>query len=159
MRRTARGKIFVLDMGEPIKIVDLARQMIRLAGLRPDRDIKIEFIGLRPGEKLHEELFHAAEPLMPTRSPAIRLAAPRTTDYAVLPRSIDELEDAARSRRDERMLQLARTARARIPTPALRAERGDRLAAADARRTCGSGRRGQERCGSRLRPFAASAAR
>ena len=102
----ARGKIFVLDMGEPVKIVDLAHQMIRLAGLRLERDIKIEFIGLRPGEKLHEELFHPAEPLMPTANPAIRLAAPRTADYAMLARAIDELEDNARSRREERVLQL-----------------------------------------------------
>jgi O-antigen biosynthesis protein WbqV len=101
-----RGKIFVLDMGEPVKIVDLAHQMIRLAGLRPGRDIAIEFIGLRPGEKLHEELFHPAEPLLPTASPAIRLAAPRTADYAMLSRSIDELEGVARSRREERVLQL-----------------------------------------------------
>ena len=70
-----RGKICVLDMGEPVKIVDLARQMIRLAGLRPDRDIEIEFTGLRPGEKLREELFHRAEPLMPTGSR--RSASPR----------------------------------------------------------------------------------
>ena len=102
----ARGKIFVLDMGEPVKIVDLAHQMIRLAGLRLERDIKIEFIGLRPGEKLHEELFHPAEPLVPTANPAIRLAAPRTADYAMLARAIDELEDNARSRREERVLQL-----------------------------------------------------
>src|SRR5271169_3824693 len=101
-----RGKICVLDMGEPVKIADLARQMIRLAGLRPDRDIEIEFTALRPGEKLSEELFHRAEPLMPTRSPAIRLAAPRTADYAMLARSIDELEEHARARREERMLQL-----------------------------------------------------
>lgn len=101
-----RGKICVLDMGEPVRIVDLAEQMSRLAGLRPGRDVNIEFIGLRCGEKLHEELFHPDEPLIPTRSPAIRLAAPRTADYAVLARSIDEIEEAARSRRDERMLQL-----------------------------------------------------
>ena len=102
----ARGKIFVLDMGEPVKIVDLAHQMIRLAGLRPGRDIGIEFIGLRPGEKLHEELFHPAEPLVPTANPAIRLAAPRAADYAMLVRSIDELEENARVRREERVLQL-----------------------------------------------------
>jgi FlaA1/EpsC-like NDP-sugar epimerase len=102
----ARGKIFVLDMGEPVKIVDLARQMIRLAGLRPERDIGISYIGLRPGEKLHEALFHAAEAPVPTRNPALRLAAPRTADYAVLARSIDELEEHARAGREARVLQL-----------------------------------------------------
>jgi FlaA1/EpsC-like NDP-sugar epimerase len=101
-----RGKIYVLDMGEPVKIVDLAGQMIRLAGLRPDRDIRIEFVGLRPGEKLREELFHAAEAVTPTGNPAIRLAAPRTADYPMLARSIDELEEHARARREERVLQL-----------------------------------------------------
>jgi O-antigen biosynthesis protein WbqV len=101
----ARGKIFVLDMGEPVRIVDLAHQMIRLAGLR-GRDIRIEYIGLRAGEKLHEELFHPAEPLIPTGNPAIRLAAPRTADYPMLARSIDEMEENARARREERLLQL-----------------------------------------------------
>ena len=102
----SRGKIFVLDMGEPVRIVDLARQMIRLAGLRPDRDIKLEFIGLRPGEKLQEALFHDAEAPVPTRNPALRLAAPRTADYAVLARSIDELEEQARAGHSERVLRL-----------------------------------------------------
>jgi O-antigen biosynthesis protein WbqV len=102
----ARGKIFVLDMGDPVKIVDLAHQMIRLAGLTPDRDIGIEYIGLRPGEKLHEVLFHEAEAPMPTGNPALRLAAPRTADYAVLVRSIHELEEQARANREARTLDL-----------------------------------------------------
>ncbi len=101
-----RGKIFVLDMGEPVKIVDLARQMIRLAGLRPERDIEISFIGLRPGEKLHEALFHEAEAPVPTANPALRLAAPRTADYAMLARAIDELEELALAGQQPRVLAL-----------------------------------------------------
>ena len=85
------GRIYVLDMGEPVKIVELARQMIRLAGLTPDKDVEIRFTGLRPGEKLHEELFHGGEALMPTRHPGLRLAAPRTADADLLERSLDEL--------------------------------------------------------------------
>ncbi|HEX6842891.1 MAG TPA: nucleoside-diphosphate sugar epimerase/dehydratase [Stellaceae bacterium] len=104
-----RGKLFVLDMGEPVKIVDLARQMIRLAGRRPGKDIEIRFIGLRPGEKLQEELFYANEPLLPTEAAAIRLAAPRTIDYAMLSRSLDELAEHAAERRQERMLALLGT--------------------------------------------------
>ena len=125
----ARGKIFVLDMGEPVKIADLAHQMIRLAGLRADRDIKIAFIGLRPGEKLHEELFHSAEPLMPTANPAIRLAAPRAADYAMLVRSIDELEEYARLRREDRVLglleRLVPEYRRSTPGPSAAAASGD----------------------------------
>ena len=101
-----RGRIFVLDMGQPIKIVDLAEQMIRLAGLKPGRDIAIEFIGLRPGEKLKEELFHPGEPLLPTKAQGILLAAPRTIDYAVLQRLLDEIIDQARDRHEERVLVL-----------------------------------------------------
>ena len=65
------GEIFVLDMGKPVKIVDLARQMIELSGLKPDEDIQIEFIGIRPGEKLFEELSHTGENFAPTTHPKI----------------------------------------------------------------------------------------
>ncbi|HTT80491.1 MAG TPA: nucleoside-diphosphate sugar epimerase/dehydratase [Stellaceae bacterium] len=105
-REAERGRIFVLDMGEPVKIVDLARQVIRLAGLRPQRDVAISYVGLRPGEKLHEALFHADEAPIPARNPALRLAAPRTADYAVLARSLDELEEQARAGNEARVLDL-----------------------------------------------------
>ena len=72
-----QGKIYVLDMGEPVKIINLARQIILLAGLQPDIDIKIEITGPRPGEKLFEEILHASEELVPTTHPGILLAAPR----------------------------------------------------------------------------------
>jgi FlaA1/EpsC-like NDP-sugar epimerase len=65
------GEIFVLDMGQPIKIVDLARQLIELSGLKPDEDIEIEFVGLRPGEKLFEELSYKGENITPTNHPKI----------------------------------------------------------------------------------------
>jgi O-antigen biosynthesis protein WbqV len=101
-----RGKIYVLDMGAPIKIADLARQMIRLAGFKPDRDIAVTFIGLRPGEKLAEELFHPGERPLPTKAAGILLAASRTMDYALLQRSLDELIAAAGERQEERALAL-----------------------------------------------------
>ncbi len=68
---SGKGEVFVLDMGEPVKIVDLAHNMIRLAGYEPDRDIAIEFTGPRPGEKLHEDLFSADETARPTASKRI----------------------------------------------------------------------------------------
>ena len=66
------GEIFVLDMGEPVRILDLVRNLIRLSGLEPDRDIKIEFVGLRPGEKMFEELKLEGEDIGPTAHEKIR---------------------------------------------------------------------------------------
>jgi len=92
-----RGRVLVLDMGEPVRIVDLARQMIRLAGKRPDTDIKIEFTGLRPGEKLFEEIFHSAEPPVPTGRTGILAAPARPFDRAAVARALDALEARARA--------------------------------------------------------------
>ncbi len=91
------GGIFVLDMGKPVKIVDLARQMIRLAGLRPDLDVQVEFTGLRPGEKLFEELFHGEEPPVPTGHPGLLMATPRNVDAAAVRRAITDMTAACRS--------------------------------------------------------------
>jgi len=93
----AEGGIFVLDMGKAVKIVDLARRMIRLAGLRPDDDVEIRYTGLRPGEKLYEELFHGQEPPRPTAYPGLLVATPRTADAALVGRAIDEIANAART--------------------------------------------------------------
>lgn len=86
------GEIFVLDMGQPIKIVDLARQLIELSGLEPDRDIEIQFTGLRPGEKLFEELSHTSENLVPTDHPKIMRFVGRPLNLERLERELESLE-------------------------------------------------------------------
>lgn len=87
------GEIFVLDMGQPVKIVDLARNLIKLSGFVPDEDIKIEYTGLRPGEKLYEELLMAEEGLEATKNDKIFVAKPVFTDLAMLKRELDYLKE------------------------------------------------------------------
>jgi FlaA1/EpsC-like NDP-sugar epimerase len=87
------GEIFVLDMGEPVKIRFLAEQMIQLAGKTPGRDIEIVYSGLRPGEKLFEELFYEQEEYAPTGHEKILLARNPRTDWAVFHEQLARLEE------------------------------------------------------------------
>jgi FlaA1/EpsC-like NDP-sugar epimerase len=100
------GKIFVLDMGKPVRILDLARQMIRLAGLTPEIDIPIVFTGLRPGEKLYEELLHEGEAPRATQLTGVNLAASRVIDHAFLSAQVKQLAAAARARDTAQTLAL-----------------------------------------------------
>jgi O-antigen biosynthesis protein WbqV len=100
------GKIFVLDMGEPVRVVDLAHQMIHLAGLQPNVDIKIEFTGLRPGEKLYEELFHSHESLTPTTIPNLLLGSPRIIDHKDLIHMLEQLTHALQTRHADDAMRL-----------------------------------------------------
>lgn len=86
------GEIFVLDMGEPVKIIDLARDLIKLSGFEPNVDINIEITGLRPGEKLYEELLMAEEGLKETKHHKIFIGKPVLTDLAQLDKELEVLE-------------------------------------------------------------------
>ena len=88
------GEIFVLDMGEPVKIYDLAKKMILLSGFKPDVDIKIEFIGLRPGEKLFEELLMNEEGLKETVHSKIFVGKPIDISYEMLNEKLELLKKA-----------------------------------------------------------------
>jgi FlaA1/EpsC-like NDP-sugar epimerase len=101
------GETFVLDMGEPVRIYDLACDLIRFYDMEPERDISIVFIGLRPGEKLHEALYTEAEQIQRTPHPGIRVAKETPTmSGAELDAALDELERLARCRRKGELCSL-----------------------------------------------------
>ena len=109
---TCGNQIFVFDMGESVKIDHLARRMIELAGLVPDRDIKIAYTGLRPGEKLYEEVLSSAENTQPTQHDRIRIAQVREYDYADAVKAVDNLE---RLSRDVRIIEMVKYMKAIVP--------------------------------------------
>lgn len=85
------GEIFVFDMGKPIKILDLAKKMVRLSGLKENEDIQIVFTGLRPGEKLYEEVLANSESTIPTHHPKILIGKVREYDFSEVQKEIDQL--------------------------------------------------------------------
>ncbi len=90
------GEIFIFDMGKPVKIADLARKVIKLSGKEPDVDIRIVYTGLRPGEKLYEELMSSAEKVRPTYHEKIMIADVRQYDFAIVEKKMEKLINSAR---------------------------------------------------------------
>ena len=95
------GEIYIFDMGKPVKIIDLATKMIRLAGLIPEKDIKIKIVGLRPGEKLYEELLNDTSKSIPTHHEKILIAKEICNDYANFSNEVDELITIANSYKND----------------------------------------------------------
>jgi O-antigen biosynthesis protein WbqV len=102
------GGVFVLDMGEPVRILDLAHQMIRLSGKRPEKDVRIVFTGLRPGEKLAEEIVHPREAMAATGIPGVLFARPRTADYGYWSRAFYALGETLDSGSEQQLRDLLR---------------------------------------------------
>ena len=100
------GNIYVLDMGKPVRILDLAQQMIRLAGLEPEKDIALTFTGLRPGEKLQEELFASSEKSSTTQHDSLLLAEAPREALKALTQHLPQLRDACTARRTQEAINV-----------------------------------------------------
>ena len=100
------GEIFIFDMGQPVRIADLAEKMIRLAGLHPGRDIEVRYTGLRPGEKLYEELLNVKETTKPTYHEKIMIANVREYVYDDVKEKIDSLISEAMANEDYNVVRI-----------------------------------------------------
>jgi FlaA1/EpsC-like NDP-sugar epimerase len=100
------GEIFIFDMGEPVRMIDLAKKMIRLSGLEPFKDIDIVFTGLREGEKLHEELLNSEENTIPTHHEKILKAKVREYDFAYVQSMIELFRDLMHDKNELKMVAL-----------------------------------------------------
>ena len=100
------GEIYVFDMGKPVKIVDLAYRMIKLSGLEPEVDIKVIYTGLRPGEKLYEELLSDDATTMPTHHEKILISKDPTLEYDVIMRYCNQIVKAALRREKIEVVQI-----------------------------------------------------
>jgi O-antigen biosynthesis protein WbqV len=105
-----RGRIVVLDMGSPVNILNMAQQMIKLAGLQPDKDIKIVFTGLRPGERLSETLFQSDEEMVGTSYKDLMVACAQVADHAFVCRIVSQIVEAARRQDNNAVLKLMEVA-------------------------------------------------
>lgn len=105
-----RGRIVVLDMGLPVNILNMARQMIKLVGLQPDKDIKIVFTGLRPGERLSETLFQSDEEMVGTSYKDLMVACAQVADHAFVCRIVSQIVEAARRQDNNAVLKLMEVA-------------------------------------------------
>ena len=122
------NQIFVFDMGASVKIVNLAKKMVELAGLTLDKDIKIEYTGLRPGEKLYEEVLSNAENTMPTAHDRIRIARVREYDYAEANTLLAELETLSRAVKIDDMVRLMKASVPEFISKNSRFEKFDKIA-------------------------------
>jgi FlaA1/EpsC-like NDP-sugar epimerase len=100
------GEIFIFDMGKPVKIIDLAKKMIRLAGFTPDNEIKIKIIGLRPGEKLYEELLNDTSKTLPTHNEKIMIGQDSFDNYEEISELVIQLSETAKSADNNEMVVL-----------------------------------------------------
>ena len=110
------GEIFVLDMGEPVKIYDMANKLIKLSGLEPGVDVQIKITGLRPGEKLYEEILMEEEGLTETKHDKIHIAKPSNVDIKMIVEKLNKLRKLVETNNNENLSEIKETMHDVVPT-------------------------------------------